>query len=274
MKTHNMKKSQHSLGYAASNSKGIRLVVSLAVAAVTLLGAMPGSAAVVVSDDFSTGTAGGTLNANAPSFYNPSYYGSSPQWTASGINYSTPTGSVLGTGAYAYASITVPNFPSTQPNATLTLQATMTLSTGTWISLNFFGPSSPTVFDTTNPINLLIDTTGTLYALKNGYSTSLGSVPISGFSNTQAYTLKAVYDLANGTVSAYVDGSLLHTYTVGGLNGTAINTVGFVLNGTGGSADDFSYSTSGVPEPSTVSMMIIAATSLGIMVRNRRRASK
>lgn len=225
-----------------------------------------GMAAVVFSDDFNSGTSGSNLNGQAVGYYEPSAYASTPTWnatvtsTAAAAIYSATTSGVV-SARNSGATSTIRGYVSVadQTTGTLTLQADIRLGNSSWIGIGFLNGID--WFSTNNTSFCTIGSTGKISTYENGTSTVLGTSSIAGFSTLTTYTLKLVYDIDASTVSTYLNGAFVKTYTLTALNSSIINNVGFYFfndaNATAdsGQIDNFIYSASAIPEPSIVALL-------------------
>lgn len=236
-------------------------------------GVMNASAVTVVSDNFNSGVANATLNGAAVSVYNASLYPvTAPTWTASALAvYDQTTSGVItsSTGASIQGLVSVPSVTS----GVLTLQADVKVGSNDWIGIGFLKTTN--WFDSNNPLFTSLNAAAAkIGTYKNGAAGTVGiSNVISGVSGTGTYTLKLVYDLDAATATTYLNGGLINTYSITGLNSTTISYVGFRIASTSstydsGQFDNFSYDYTAVPEPSTAALMVVA--SLGLVLSRRK----
>ncbi|RRK01595.1 hypothetical protein Ga0100230_007370 [Opitutaceae bacterium TAV3] len=118
-----------------------------------------------------------------------------------------------------------------------------------------------------------------VHANGSASGSELASGTFSGFSNSATYTLGLTYDPVSGTASAFLTSSggttttLLSSFDVSSLvNSSSITATGFRVNGRPADSvmiDNFSVTTTAIPEPRTAAL-VVGAIALGAMIMRHR----
>jgi hypothetical protein len=217
------------------------------------------SAVVILQDDFNTGSGG--LNTKPVPVYDSSLYQSQPTWVANNnivFNTGAITTDYNGNGEMKVAS---PNLTT----GTLALQADLTVATTGWIGIGFLANSSVSMFDSSNPLVVLLAPTGIVSVFKNGTSSSVYTSPvIADWNAAVSHQLRVEYNRDEGTVDVFVDQTKLNSDSIalGSLNSTVIGSVGVRIQKASSSditpfvpqIDNFSYSS--IPEPSSSALLL------------------
>lgn len=230
------------------------------------------NAAVVISDNLS-GTAGNNINGTGVDYYDTNLYGTAPTWyaptvSANTVYASSGTSVTVSANGSAAGVVALPSFS----NKKLTLEGNIVTGASSWVALSFYiSTTSVNVFDTNNPLMLLLTASGHVQVYKNGSTSLIFDQAVTGFSQSTFYDVALVYDQSTQTGSVFLNDSQVgSSFSIGSLNNSAIAGAGyFFLNGVAGTTQLNDFSVSAVPEPSTTLMFGIGS-GLALMLFRRR----
>lgn len=228
---------------------------------------------IIVKDTFTLNTtdreAGDTLNKTTPDISDLS----GATWKVNGATTSALVFANTGGVTNGLTSAAEGRIAISTPAASITVQTDIKTGTSAqWAATGLL--SSATTANWTKASGadsvlwMLIKPNGAWEAYANGTSTKLGSGTVSGFSSSSMYTLGLTYDPVANTASSFLTSSdgttitlLADTNVASLVSASSIVAAGFRVNGSSLVADsvlfdNFLVTTTAIPEPQSVSMIL------------------